>query len=282
MENYLDEIMLRFFRDDLGGILITDEDGAVIYEDEKSSAVRNSHTNWSAACPPPDELQKAELWDLVNKDTRATCLVATSTVKAGDKMLQIHHIMDNSEYTELFHEINGYSKSLLYEKEHDKLTGLYNKGKFMTMQTSLFPEQDSVAIYYMDVNNLKYVNDTFGHDVGDRMICKAASSLKKITARNVLAFRMGGDEFAVVAMHISEDEAEALRKRWENVLAELNSLQDGIVCVVSCGMVYARRPYDVAELIKRADQRMYEDKKEKKRTAAMNGETIARPFANDE
>lgn len=277
MENRINEIMLRFFRDDIGGILIMGDDGTVLYEDEKSAAIRRSNTNWAAACPPPYEYQKAELWDLVNKDKHNTCLVVTSTVAAEGKTLQIHQIMDNSAYTELFREINGYSKSLLYEKEHDKLTGLYNKGKFMTLQSSVFAHQDSIAVFFMDVNNLKYVNDSFGHDEGDRLICKAADSLKKVAARNVMAFRMGGDEFALVALHVSDEDAEALHRRWEDALAELNRTDDSFNCVVSCGKAYARRPYDLAELMLEADQRMYEDKKEKKRIAALNDEPIARP-----
>ena len=55
----LDEMILRFFRNDIGRILITDEDGKVLYEDAKAASVRQGETNRKAACPPPTYGQRA-------------------------------------------------------------------------------------------------------------------------------------------------------------------------------------------------------------------------------
>ena len=62
----LDEMILRFFRNDIGRILITDEDGNVLYEDAKAASVLQGKTNWKAACPPPAYGQRAEMWDLLD------------------------------------------------------------------------------------------------------------------------------------------------------------------------------------------------------------------------
>ena len=147
------------------------------------------------------------------------------------------------------------------------MTGLYNKGKFMSLKTSLFKAQDALAVFNMDVNNLKYMNDNFGHEAGDALINKAAESLRRIEARNVLTFRVGGDEFIAVALHLSREEALQLKETWEKGLAELNRADDGVNCVVACGFAYGEKGYDLEELLAEADQRMYEDKRAKKAAA---------------
>ncbi len=257
--------ILRFFRDDIGGILITDENGNVLYEDEKTGFVKNGKTNWKA-CPPAVSGQKNETWDLLHSDTGKTYMVTTSTFEdAGLK--QIHHLTDTSLYMGLYRDMSDYSKSLLDERDHDRLTGLFNKGKFMELKRTLFPKQDRIAVFNMDVNNLKTMNDNFGHEAGDRLIRKAAESLKRIENRNIMAFRTGGDEFVLIALHVSHEEAEEIRKEWENVLAELNREDDGIQCVIACGFAYGENGFNLDDVFALADERMYEDKKAKKTKA---------------
>ena len=113
----------------------------------------------------------------------------------------------------------------------------------------------------MDVNNLKQMNDIHGHEAGDRLILKAAESLKKIEARNIIPFRVGGDEFIVVAIHVNREEAERILKNWEEGLAELNRRDDGIRCETACGFAFGGEDYDLDEIFQNADEKMYADKK---------------------
>ena len=85
-------------------------------------------------------------------------------------------------------------EKILFESEHDGLTGLYNKGKYLSMKENDFKRLNSVAVFYFDVNNLKTVNDTLGHEAGDRLITQASRSIQAIEDENIYAFRMGGDE----------------------------------------------------------------------------------------
>ena len=119
-------------------------------------------------------------------------------------------------------------EKLIYESEHDRLTGLYNKGKYLTMMEEEYPNLDSIAIFNFDVNNLKVLNDTQGHEVGDRLLVKAANSIRKVTNNKVHGYRMGGDEFLMIACNVTEDEAKGLQERWEKELARLNTIEDGI------------------------------------------------------
>ena len=260
----LNEMILRFFKNDIGRILITDENGEVLYEDNKAASVRKGKTNWKSACPPPTYGQRGEMWDLLDSGSGKTYVVYSSTFREEGHMWQIHFLMDTSLYMDLVRDMGEYSKALQVEKDHDALTGLYNKGKFLAMKKSLFRNQKTIAVFNMDVNNLKQMNDEHGHEAGDKLIIKAAESLKKIEARNIIPFRVGGDEFMVVAIHVNREEAEAIRKQWEEGLAELNSRDDGIPCVIACGFAFGGEDYDLEEIFASADQQMYEDKKARK------------------
>ena len=267
----LNDVILKFIREDISGILITDEDGNVLYEDEETAFVREERTNWKAACPTPRPDQHAELWDLLWLDGDKMYMVVTSTFTDEGKMDQIHHLVDTSMYMDLYRDITGYSKELKNEKDHDSLTGLYNKGKFMELRESLFRGQQTIAVFNMDVNNLKEMNDTYGHEWGDKLIRKAADSLKAIEARNVIPFRVGGDEFFLIAIHIKQEDVDKIRRKWEEALARLNSLDDGVSCVIACGVAFGEGEYDFEQIFALADQRMYEDKKRKKELAGQTG-----------
>lgn len=156
-------------------------------------------------------------------------------------------------------------EKLIYENEHDHLTGLFNKGKYLEMIENDYPNRNSIAIFNFDVNNLKKMNDTYGHEAGDKLIIKAADSIRKVTCNNVHGYRMGGDEFLMVACDITLDEANAIKIRWENALARLNTLADDINCVMAVGMTYGEGEFDLSKLMAEADELMYEDKKSKKK-----------------
>ena len=95
----------------------------------------------------------------------------------------------------------------------------------------------------------------------DSLIIKAAESIRSIVSENVIGFRLGGDEFAVAAINDSKEEADDIYKRWKNSIIELNKKNDGIKCVVSCGMAYGEGDYDLGMVIEQADVRMYREKR---------------------
>lgn len=153
------------------------------------------------------------------------------------------------------------AEKIVYENEHDHLTGLYNKGRFMEMSREVFPFCKSLAVYYLDVNYLKRTNDTMGHEAGNQLLIKAGDSMKAISADNIYAFRTGGDEFAIVAADVEEDEAERIMEDWKEQLRRLNELDPVPECVIACGMSYGRAPFDLNKLCADADQLMYADKR---------------------
>lgn len=161
-------------------------------------------------------------------------------------------------------------EKLIYDSEHDGLTGLYNKGKYLSMLENEYQKLDSIGIFNFDVNNLKKMNDTYGHEAGDKLIIKGADSIRKVTGSNVHGYRMGGDEFLMIACNVTKEQLLELEILWKEELAYLNTLEDGMECVMAAGVVYGEKGYDFMSLMKEADELMYEDKKRKKK----NGEEI--------
>ncbi len=160
-------------------------------------------------------------------------------------------------------------EKLIYASEHDHLTGLYNKGKYLAMLESEYPNLNSIAILNFDVNDLKTMNDTYGHEAGDKLIIKAANSIRKVLTNKIHGYRMGGDEFLMVACDVSYEEADRLKERWEQELERLNSLADGVNCVMAVGLAHGSKEYRLSELLEQADKLMYEDKKRKKKPGAV-------------
>ena len=170
------------------------------------------------------------------------------------------------EMLRLFLENTLLREKIIYESEHDRLTGLYNKGKYLSMMQDFFPGCRSIAIYNMDLNYLKRTNDNLGHEAGDALLVKAARSLQGVERENLCGFRMGGDEYMLIGWDLSEEEANGIKEEWEEVLEQINAMPaeddpfPDLECVVACGLAYGSGDYDLKELLKLADERMYKNK----------------------
>ncbi len=102
------------------------------------------------------------------------------------------------------HEKESYDQ-LIYRANHDELTGVYNRhGGFDILKqklTSLDPEKDNVIIAYLDIDNLKMVNDEFGHLMGDKVIKRLPEVFEGALTDEDLILRVGVDEFILVAFN---------------------------------------------------------------------------------
>jgi len=155
----------------------------------------------------------------------------------------------------------------------DELTTLYNRRGFMTLAEQQLKTasrmKKSIALLYLDVDNLKRINDTGGHKLGDRALVEIAFILKKSFRESDIVGRLGGDEFAVLAMETTKMNVEALTTRLRDKLEGFNSRSSaevGFELSVSVG-VFSREPdlpATVEEMLSRADLLMYEQKRAKK------------------
>ena len=118
----------------------------------------------------------------------------------------------------------AYENELTYQAQHDSLTGLYNR-KFFQQElervvSRVARSAADCAVFYMDLDQFKYVNDTVGHGAGDRLLIETTHLLRKHLREGDLLARFGGDEFTVLLYNLARDEActvaEGIRKLFEN------------------------------------------------------------------
>lgn len=162
-------------------------------------------------------------------------------------------------------EINEH-KRLEKERDSDTLTGLYNRRAFKEKVEVLLDskEIDLAAFVMWDIDNLKYVNDTYGHEVGDRYICMFAEHLGSLKSEGAIVERRSGDEFVAMLYNGTEEELIVRIDRFMRQIKEVTmEVQDGsrIPLRASAGVSWYPRHSDTMEdLIRYADFAMYMSK----------------------
>jgi len=153
----------------------------------------------------------------------------------------------------------------------DELTGLYNRRGFMTLarhqQKIASRTGKEILILYTDLDGLKEINDTYGHDAGDAALTATARVLKESFRSSDIIARLGGDEFAVLALEAPEPCSEIIKARFEEKLRlKLAALAFPFKLSLSVGVVCndPRAPRSIEELLAEADQAMYAHKKGRK------------------
>lgn len=152
-------------------------------------------------------------------------------------------------------------KNLAYK---DSLTGLYNRHRGMAFAIELMRNDDKYCVIMIDLNNLKIVNDTFGHDRGDKLLVDFSNCMRKaFNTKDFLNIRHGGDEFVVVSRFSEEEKIIEYLERLKSCIKSVNSkVADGCRISIAYGLAQSDEvengDYDAT--LKLADERMYENK----------------------
>jgi diguanylate cyclase (GGDEF)-like protein/PAS domain S-box-containing protein len=155
----------------------------------------------------------------------------------------------------------------------DELTGLLNRRGFLTMAEKqlIAASGGSRQIYllYADLDNMKWINDTFGHKMGDQALIETTAILKTTFRNADVIGRLGGDEFVVLLSETSiQDRGQAIISRFEEAIRKRNETPKNkeFVLQVSLGISQydPARPCSLEDLLTRADARMYECKNSRK------------------
>ncbi len=159
------------------------------------------------------------------------------------------------------------AEQLIYLAERDALTGLYNRRRLQDELTRLLAISERHhtcgALIFFDLDEFKYVNDTFGHRAGDTMLIRIASEVSSLVRRNEILSRLGGDEFALLMPDATEKEAEALAERIIRAISQIPFRFEGqnFRLTTSLGIaLYPEHASNVEELISHADAAMYQAK----------------------
>jgi diguanylate cyclase (GGDEF)-like protein len=161
---------------------------------------------------------------------------------------------------------------LAYMARHDALTGLPNRvllRERMAQESDHGARGDSLAVLCLDLDHFKHVNDTFGHPVGDALLCAAAERLRTSIRDEDIVVRLGGDEFAIVQIGAEQPrQATSLAERLIEALSQPFQLGANQVTVgTSVGIALdTRRGADAETLLKNADMALYRAKADRRGT----------------
>jgi len=143
---------------------------------------------------------------------------------------------------------------------HDPLTGLYNRTYYAEASAGWsVPSNLPLGVVMVDLDGLKLVNDTLGHEHGDGLILAAAGILKKVFSENPVA-RIGGDEFVVLFARSSEVSIRRQLDRLLNQIEEYNGNNPPLPVQMSVGFAWSDHEPSLVDLVKEADTRMYREK----------------------
>jgi len=167
------------------------------------------------------------------------------------------------EVTERFDSLFDLKEKLLaetnYKATHDLLTNLYNREAFTKKITNLLLDrQTKFCLAFIDLDNFKYVNDTFGHKSGDEILITTSDIMKNNLKGKDLASRFGGDEFVILIQNCDENCAlkvlNTILKNIETTFKRFN------VTASIGGVIFPKEGQTYEELLKKADKKMYKAK----------------------
>ncbi|MGM0501955.1 MAG: ABC transporter substrate binding protein [Bacillota bacterium] len=171
-------------------------------------------------------------------------------------------IMDVTERKKAEQELLSYAN-------YDHLTGVYNRRRGLVIleqnERIAMREELELTVCFIDINNLKFVNDNYGHEQGDEMIKMVVQVIESQVREIDNIIRLGGDEFLISFPNCSKKQAESI---WQRIVEEFKKINQGsdfpYRIIVSHGIAQYSEVDTIENLINLADERMYQEKKELK------------------
>ncbi len=155
--------------------------------------------------------------------------------------------------------------------KEDALTGIMNRRGFEEQARIIYGDaahlRQRVAVISIDLDNLKKINDAYGHLAGDDTLCRVASALEAVSNEATAYARTGGDEFSVVKRIEKPGEGSDFIMRLREELKKINERSaQPYIAEVSCGVYEVKDPAKVSlvRAMERGDEYMYEDKRQRK------------------
>ena len=165
-------------------------------------------------------------------------------------------------YNRMYERVERDKEKLSYEASHDSLTGLLNRNAYNFRMKQL--DGKDFCFILLDVDDFKGFNDTYGHDVGDKVLQKISRALVTNVRSEDLIFRLGGDEFAVALQGVRNENRDVIEKKMEKIRNDLLKKDDDTPVIrISLGATFSDGKLDMDKKYKEADVALYRAKEEK-------------------
>ena len=163
-------------------------------------------------------------------------------------------------YNRMYEVYKSSVASLSYKASHDELTKVYNRAGYDVLLSGV--DLRTTSLVLLDLDRFKDVNDTYGHEVGDRILCKVAAVVGKHFRNNDCVCRIGGDEFVTIMLHSGRAHQELIAGKVEQINTELRDTADGLPQIsVSAGVAFGEEAATTQQLFEHADAALYETKR---------------------
>jgi diguanylate cyclase (GGDEF)-like protein len=166
-------------------------------------------------------------------------------------------------YNKMYSVYKNSIAHLNFKASHDELTGAYDRAGYDLLLTSIDMENTYMLLF--DVDNFKSINDTFGHETGDKVLVKLVQILKNSFRADDHICRIGGDEFLVILQSRDLEECEALLAKFESRCESTFIEADGAKIPVCIAKGFSMFDPDTdtkfSDVFNRADNEMYKNKK---------------------
>lgn len=218
-----------------------------------------------------------------------TTLINSKIVLDEDNLKTISLIV--KQFIETLKRIEGQEK-LLRIASTDMLTGLYNRQSFFSTINKLienqqnYTEKKPICLFYIDLDNFKYYNDTFGHNIGDSVLIWFSEILQSLVGKDDFAIRYGGDEFLLFFNNCTLEKAKSIGDKLYEKLESVEGFKEKICDflekdieipndkLLSCSIGITEdtlsRDLDVIKLVDKADKSLYTAKKSGKHHYVIN------------
>ncbi len=249
------------------GIVIVDKNGNVVFINPATEKLFNKQSEEiiNKSFGYPIVIGKKTEIEIINKENESiTVEMRVVEIEWDNEPAYLLSLRDISELVRLREELRTMSM-------HDELTGLYNRRGFLALGNQQLKlcrrSKRNLFLIYMDMDDLKIINDLFGHTMGDNVLKEAADVLRNSFRESDIIARIGGDEFAVLALESQDTNSKKLRNRLKRNFDLKNKEKNRCYPLsLSIGIKRYNKEshYTVEDLITPADILMYREKRKKK------------------
>lgn len=226
----------------------------------KNKAGDELYLLWNLNLMPDHE---DEYFEIVGMNISERVKIEKDLIESHEELTSLYEELYASEETlrEQYEELSEKEKSIHKLAYYDPLTGLSNRINLeVSFNGSVLNKDVKAALLYMDLDNFKFVNDTFGHSLGDELLVKVAENIKETVKEGYIAARLGGDEFMILITDYEDlEEIELFADRLlKNFEPNFHIGNTSINISTSIGIaLYPDNGRDFKELLKCADIAMY-------------------------
>lgn len=161
-------------------------------------------------------------------------------------------------------ELRTTREKLDYSSNHDMLTGLYNRRFFESiMKRSKDEKETSFSVAMLDVDDFKKINDTYGHETGDRVLAAVSKCIEACLPQDAVAVRWGGEEFVLYLPQVENSRALEVLETFRTNLSEQEIYHKGtrVAITATIGLCTGESIADYEEYLRQADEKLYWGKK---------------------